>query len=92
VGLAYQYHPFGLAQWCRPEHVVISGRRDFELGRDPEVVARAFYQAGANVYHTSQHGAIRFELTAAGVKARPYRDPPGSSVDSVYFVATKVNE
>jgi hypothetical protein len=43
------------------------------------------------VYHTSQHGAIRFELTAAGVKARPYRNPPGSSVDSVYFVAT-VNE
>jgi len=89
VGLAGQYHPQGLAAWCRPEHVVISGGRDYELGRDPELVARAFYAAGANVYHTSEHGAIRFEITAGQVRATTRRVPPEITENTAYFVATK---
>jgi competence protein ComEC len=80
-------NPRGLAEWCRPEHVVISGGRDFELGRDPELVAREFYAAGANVYHTSQHGAVQFELLGEEIRVRPHRRPPHGLENSVYFGA-----
>jgi competence protein ComEC len=82
-------NPQGLAEWCRPEHVVISGARDFELGRDDEMVARSFYAAGATVYHTAQHGSIRFEFNRDHISAEPYRVPPDPSDDSVYALATK---
>ena len=88
VVLAGQYHPQGLAAWCRPEHVVISGARDFELGRDPEVVARAFYAAGAWVYHTAEHGAVRFVLSQENVIASTMRHPRPDSHNSVYDDAT----
>lgn len=79
-------NPRGVVEWCRPEYVVISGSRDFELGRDGDAVAREFYAAGSTVLHTSQHGAVRFQLDAAGVRVSPYRLPPERGEDSVYLV------
>jgi competence protein ComEC len=77
-------NPRGLVDWCHPEYVVISGSRDFELGRDGDAVAREFYSAGSNVLHTSQHGAVSFQLTAGGTKLSTQRLPPDSR-NSVYY-------
>lgn len=78
-------NPRGLVDWCRPEYVVISGTRDFELGRDADSVAREFYRAGSNVLHTSQHGAVRFQLSADAVTVAPQRLPPERQQESVYL-------
>ena len=83
-------NPRGLVDWCRPEYVVISGTRDFELGRDADSVAREFYRAGANVLHTSQHGAVRFRLSADGVQAAMHRLPPEDTSDSVYLLTPRL--
>lgn len=80
-------NPRGLVEWCRPEYVVISGSRDFELGRDADSVAREFYAAGSTVLHTSQHGATGFQLSRDGVRVTPLRLPPESNEDSVYLVS-----
>jgi competence protein ComEC len=80
-------NPRGLVDWCRPEYVVISGTRDFELGRDADAVAREFYQAGSSVLHTALHGAVRFELAADGIRVAPQRMPPERQEDSVYMLA-----
>jgi competence protein ComEC len=79
-------NPRGLVDWCRPEYVVISGSRDFELGRDADSVAREFYRAGSNVLHTSQHGAVKFQLSADGVIVSPQRSPPERRQESVYLL------
>jgi competence protein ComEC len=78
-------NPRGLVEWCRPEYVVISGSRDFELGRDADIVAKEFFAAGSSVLHTSQHGAVRFAIGTAGVKVSPQRSPPEWSEGSVYL-------
>ena len=65
--------PTGFALWCRPEYVVISGGRDYELGRDHQIVENAFRARGATVYHTAEHGSVRFEITQTAVKAIPWR-------------------
>lgn len=85
-------NPRGLVEWCRPEYVVISGGRDFELGRDPDAVAREFYRAGSNVLHTSQHGAVRFELTEKGVHLSTHRVPPQVRTDAIYVAAALIGE
>ena len=73
VVLEGQYHPKGFANWCRPEHVVISGSRDVEEIDAIEAVKRSYRQVGCEVYHTAEQGSIRFEITAAGVKAETFR-------------------
>ncbi len=50
--------PRGLAGWCWPEHVVLSAGRRFD-SRATEVT---YAEAGADVYHTARHGAVRFEF------------------------------
>jgi competence protein ComEC len=66
--------PKGFANWCRPEHVVISGSRDVEEIDAIEAVKRSYRQVGCDVYHTAEQGSIRFEITAAGVKAEAFRN------------------
>jgi competence protein ComEC len=83
-------NPRGLAEWCRPEFVVISGSRDFELGRDSAVVAKAFYSAGANVFHTAEHGSIEFRLEKHAIQAWPHRRPPEVDHDGVYFAESSL--
>jgi competence protein ComEC len=65
--------PKGFGNWCRPEHVVISGSRDVEEIDAIEAVKRSYSQIGCEVYHTAEMGSVRFEITAAGVKVETFR-------------------
>lgn len=67
--------PRGFANWCRPEHVVISGSRDVEEIDTIEAVKRSYGQVGCEVYHTAEQGSVRCEISAAGVKVVPFRQP-----------------
>ena len=64
-------NPAGFADWCRPEHVVIScGRR-----RQVESVVEAYEQRGAHVLTTAQNGAVRIAIGRTGVDVEPWRTP-----------------
>jgi competence protein ComEC len=65
--------PTGFALWSSPDFVVISGSRDVE--DEPEIASVEFsYGArGGQVFHTAKHGAVDFELSAAGVRASSFR-------------------
>jgi hypothetical protein len=52
-------------------------------------VAREFYRAGSNVLHTSQHGAVRFQLSTHGVAVSSQRSPPERQPQSVYLAAQR---
>jgi len=56
--------PLGFSAWTTPEHVVISGG----AGRDVGAVRWAYEHGGAEVTHTAVDGAVRFEITSAGIK------------------------
>ncbi|MDA1054257.1 MAG: ComEC/Rec2 family competence protein [Planctomycetota bacterium] len=56
--------PLGFSAWTTPEHVAISGG----AGRDVGAVRWAYEYGGAKVTHTAVDGAIRFEISAAGIK------------------------
>ncbi|MBX3424321.1 MAG: ComEC/Rec2 family competence protein [Pirellulales bacterium] len=59
--------PPGFAAWCTPEWVVFSGG-DAER---TAAVDRTYQRAGAVVLHTAASGAVRFSLSAEGVKVAP---------------------
>lgn len=65
-------HPRGLAAWCRPETVIISGPRNLRSREHLETVRQAFRPTGAEVLHTAEDGCVRVELRAAGVRVRPF--------------------
>lgn len=59
--------PPGFAAWCRPEWVVLScGETSRTIAAD-----RTYQEAGADVFHTAEAGAVRFSITAAGVAVYP---------------------
>ena len=64
--------PLGFSAWSTPEHVVISGG----AGRDLDVVRWAYEYGGATVSHTAVAGAIRFEVSSAGISTMRHRDSP----------------
>jgi competence protein ComEC len=66
-------NPKNFGNWCRPEHVVISGSRDVEEIPAIELVKRAYGQIGCEVYHTAETGSVRFEITAERVKVETFR-------------------
>jgi competence protein ComEC len=55
--------PLEFSQWTTPEYVVISGG----AGRDVGAVRWAYEYRGAKVSHTAIDGAVRFEISAAGI-------------------------
>lgn len=55
--------PLGFSTWSTPEYVVISGG----AGRDVGAVRWAYEYGGAAVTHTAIDGAIRFEVSSAGI-------------------------
>ena len=59
-------NPRGFAAWSRPEFVVVSGSR----GQDAREVRAAYEAVGAEVCHTAERGAVRFEMSAAGISVR----------------------
>lgn len=58
--------PPGLAEWCTPEWVVISGG---DVAGSTEA-AQTYRAAGAEVLHTSAHGAIQFRIAHDAVTVR----------------------
>ena len=61
--------PAGFAAWCTPEHVVISGGRS----RDAVPAVVAYHQAGAQVLHTADAGAITATIDSEGVAVETFR-------------------
>lgn len=57
-------NPPGLAMWCQPEWVVISGSLD---SHQPETAA-TYRAAGAQVYVTGEVGAVRCAIDASGLR------------------------
>jgi competence protein ComEC len=60
--------PPGFAAWCRPEWVVMSGRR-------PErtlLSAASYEQSGASVFHTALSGAVTCLVSEQGVRTATY--------------------
>ena len=64
-----QSDPPGFAAWCRPEEVVMSGRRPTR----PLSSQVSYEQAGARVHHTAQTGAVTCLLSAEGVEVSQFR-------------------
>ncbi len=60
--------PLGFSAWTTPEHVVISGKAASDAG----AVRWAYEHGGANVSHTAVDGAIRFEVSATGIKTSKF--------------------
>jgi len=63
--------PPGLAAWCTPEWVVISG----SLRADFHQTAATYRQAGAQVLHTGRDGAVHVTIDAAGVHVESFLSP-----------------
>jgi len=64
--------PPGLAAWCSPEWVIISG----SLGSYQPDTVDAYRAAGARVLHTGRVGAVRVVAVASGVEVKGFRDGP----------------
>jgi len=56
--------PHGLAAWCRPNWVIVSGKHH----SSSEVVEDAYQRSGCRLLHTAEEGAVRVELRADGIQ------------------------
>jgi competence protein ComEC len=65
-------NPAGFAAWSTPEYVVISGGH----GRELDTVKAAFRNAGAEVFHTEEDGAVRVTITPQAMTVRSWRHDP----------------
>ncbi|HUE73864.1 MAG TPA: ComEC/Rec2 family competence protein [Pirellulaceae bacterium] len=65
--------PTGFALWSRPEFVVVSGGHEAESRSPAEVVQESYRARGATVLHTAETGAVRVELSGAGVSVSTFR-------------------
>jgi len=66
-------NPRGMAQWCLPEWVVVSGGHD----ADPAVEA-AYRSAGARVLHTARTGAVELTSNTRGLHVATFRPLPAN--------------
>ena len=62
--------PPGLAQWCRPRWVVVSGGRRFDVRQ----TLGAYREIGSQVLHTAELGAISVVMEATGVSVTTFRN------------------
>ena len=69
--------PPGFAAWCRPDWVVISGRRSSRTG----LANRSYQSAGARLIHTAELGAAVFSITPAVMEAKTPLARGGSAND-----------
>ena len=66
-----QSNPPGLAAWCRPEWVVISGTH----GSSTRPLEAAYRAAGSRVFHTADTGAVGVRIDATGIHVNGYLTP-----------------
>jgi competence protein ComEC len=62
--------PPGFAAWCTPEWVVLSGRY---TARDTRVTTTSYREAGAEIFHTAESGAVQFTVNFRGITCEPFR-------------------
>ncbi|TWT77967.1 ComEC family competence protein [Posidoniimonas polymericola] len=65
--------PPGLADWCRPEHVVISSA----AGVYSDQASDSYRESGARVLSTSEGGAAEFVIGRGGIAVRSFRGGAG---------------
>lgn len=61
--------PPGLAAWCRPEWVIISGGHRWD---SHETMAQ-YRTAGSQILHTGEVGAVAVEASSKGLAVKPFR-------------------
>jgi competence protein ComEC len=64
--------PPGLADWCQPEWVVISGGHP----TDAEVTTRTYRERGARVFHTAKTGAVLAAIHSGKLQVRQFLIDP----------------
>ena len=62
--------PPGFAAWCSPEFVTVSGRSPTRTTH----ANRSYKEAGAQVLHTSDRGAVEFTLSASDLALKTFRN------------------
>ncbi len=63
-------NPPGLAQWCTPRCVIVSGTMQW----NPREVEAAYKDVGSQVYHTAETGAVEATIDASGVRIRSFNE------------------
>jgi len=61
--------PPGLAAWCHPEWVIISGGHRW----DSQATMAQYRAAGSQILHTGEVGAVAVEASSKGLTVRPFR-------------------
>jgi competence protein ComEC len=64
--------PPGLADWCRPRWVVVSGGRRYDI----RATRNAYSEAGSQILHTAELGSIRFRLEGDAVDLATFHETP----------------
>ena len=60
--------PPGLAAWCTPDWVVVSGDRRYDITQ----TATAYRAVGARVLHTAVCGSVNVQVDASGIRMTPF--------------------
>ena len=66
-------NPGRFSDWCRPEFVVISGRRSLGDEATVESVKNSFRLRGAEVFHTAEDGCVSAVIGQQGVVVSTFR-------------------
>jgi competence protein ComEC len=66
-----QSDPPGLAEWCRPEYVVISGSNRYDV----DETSRTYRAAGAWTLHTARTGAVTVWIDRTRLVVAPLLSP-----------------
>jgi competence protein ComEC len=82
-------NPGRFADWSRPEHVVISGRRGLGDAATIESVKNSFRLRGAEVFHTAEDGCIRVEASRLGVSVSTHRPHVRAGLTSANLLQTE---
>jgi competence protein ComEC len=67
--------PPGLAAWCQPDWVVISGGHRW----DARETMNQYRRAGSRILHTGETGAVRFRIRGGLLTVEPFRQPVGDN-------------
>jgi competence protein ComEC len=66
-------NPGKFADWCTPEHVVISGSKPLGDEAVIESVKDSFRLRGAEIYHTAEDGCVRVKIDDRGIRIQTTR-------------------
>ncbi len=64
-------NPPGLARWCTPEWVVVSGSRRWPTAE----IEQTYRAVGSRVLHTAHHGAVSVTVDTNGVSVESFLSP-----------------